>query len=96
MMRSNENDFRANITNGGTMNKYEPRECDIALASNVMDAIGLDFAGIDVMFDADGNPVFCEANSNAHFKNLYDLTGINVAENMLEYIKSHTDMQNYI
>jgi len=85
MTRSNDHDFRANITNGGSMGDYEPREEDLTMAVSVMRALGLDFAGIDIMFDREGNPVFCEANSNAHFKNLYDLTGINAAENILDY-----------
>ena len=49
--------------------------------------IELDFAGIDILFGENDEPVFCEANSNAHFKNLYDLTGVNTAEFIVEYIK---------
>ena len=87
MMRSNDNDYRANLTNGGVMTRYEPKEAELLVARKAMELLSLDFAGIDIMFDSEGNPIFCEANSNAHFKNLYDLTGINVAEEMLEYIK---------
>ena len=86
MMRSNENDFRANITNGGKMSEYKPTDEDLALARNVMKCLKLDFAGIDIMHDKSGRTVFLEANSNAHFKNIYDLTGINAAEKMIEYI----------
>ena len=86
MMRSNENDFRANITNGGKMSEYKPTDEDLTLARNVMKCLKLDFAGIDIMHDKSGRAVFLEANSNAHFKNIYDLTGINAAEKMIEYI----------
>ena len=86
MMRSNENDFRANITNGGKMSEYKPTDEDLSLARNVMKYLKLDFAGIDIMHDKSGRAVFLEANSNAHFKNIYDLTGINAAEKMIEYI----------
>ena len=86
MMRSNENDFRANITNGGKMSEYKPTDEDLILARNVMKCLKLDFAGIDIMHDKSGRTVFLEANSNAHFKNIYDLTGINAAEKMIEYI----------
>ena len=86
MMRSNENDFRANITNGGKMSEYKPTDEDLILARNVMKCLKLDFAGIDIMHDKSGRAVFLEANSNAHFKNIYDLTGINAAEKMIEYI----------
>ena len=86
MMRSNENDFRTNITNGGKMSEYKPTDEDLSLARNVMKCLKLDFAGIDIMHDKSGRAVFLEANSNAHFKNIYDLTGINAAEKMIEYI----------
>ena len=86
MMRSNDNDFRANITNGGKMSEYKPTDEDLSLARNVMKCLKLDFAGIDIMHDKSGRAVFLEANSNAHFKNIYDLTGINAAEKMIEYI----------
>ena len=86
MMRSNDNDFRANITNGGKMSEYKPTDEDLSLARNVMKCLKLDFAGIDIMHDKSGRVVFLEANSNAHFKNIYDLTGVNAAEKMIEYI----------
>ena len=86
MMRSNDNDFRANITNGGKMSEYKPTDEDLSLARSVMKCLKLDFAGIDIMHDKSGRTVFLEANSNAHFKNIYDLTGINAAEKMIEYI----------
>ena len=91
MMRSNENDFRANITNGGKMSEYKPTDEDLSLARNVMKCLKLDFAGIDIMHDKSGRAVFLEANSNAHFKNIYDLTGINAAEKMIEYIVGKTE-----
>lgn len=86
MERYNESDFRANVTNGGKMKPYSPtkEECDIALKA--CRALGLDFAGVDLLFGKDG-PLLCEVNSNAHIKNILDCTGINVAEEIFEYIK---------
>lgn len=94
MMRSNDSDFRSNLTNGGVMEKYEPTEEDLALAKDVMNCLWLDFAGIDIMHDSDGKPIFCEANSNAHFKNLYDLTGVNTAEYIIDYILDEISSDN--
>ena len=86
---SEKGDFRANITNGGSMKKYEPskRECELAICT--VKSLGLDFAGVDLLFsngeqkEAD---VVCEVNSNAHFKNIFTCTGVNVAECIMEYI----------
>lgn len=85
MLRYNDHDFRANITNGGSMKKYSPttEECEIAVKA--VKALGLDFAGVDILF-SDRGPMVVEVNSNAHFKNIFDCTGINVAEYITEYI----------
>lgn len=86
MERSNENDFRANVTNGGKMKPYTPtsEECDIAIRA--CKALGLDFGGVDLLFGPEG-PLLCEVNSNAHIKNILDCTGINVADAIFSYIK---------
>ena len=88
MLRENRNDFRANITNGGTATDYTaavtPAQAEMAVEA--CRALGLDFAGVDILFGPGEEPVLCEVNSNAHFKNLYDCTGVNAAEAILEYI----------
>lgn len=87
MRRYSDNDFRANITNGGHMEGYEPEETACLLAVQACQAVGCDFAGVDLLFQEDGFLV-CEVNSNAHFKNLYDCTGIDTADYIMEYISS--------
>ena len=88
MKRENKDDFRANITNGGTMEKYRPTEEQGSMALTVCRELGLDFAGVDIMFGKSGEPLLCEVNSNAHFKNIFDCTGVNVAEKIIDYILS--------
>ena len=51
-----------------------------------MRPLGLDFAGVDILFGEEEEPILCEVNSNAHFKNIYDCTGINVADAIISYI----------
>ncbi|HLR52834.1 MAG TPA: RimK family alpha-L-glutamate ligase [Candidatus Avamphibacillus sp.] len=85
MLRTSEEDFRANITSGGKMSTYEPTEEEKQLAIAGTKAIGADFAGVDLLFGEDG-PVICEINSNAHIRNLYEATNINVADDMIDYI----------
>lgn len=79
-------DFRANITNGGHMKPYEPTELEKELAIESTKALGLDFAGVDLLFGEDGTALVCEVNSNAHFRNIYDCTGVNVADSIMDYI----------
>lgn len=85
MLRYNDNDFRANITNGGSMEKYEPTQEEVKMAVDTCKALNLDFGGVDILFGEDG-PILCEVNSNAHFKNIFDCTGENVADYIIEYI----------
>ena len=86
MMRVSETDFRANVTNGGVMRSYQPsREfCELAIAASKH--IGADFSGVDLLFGQDGKPLLCEVNSNAHIKNIYDCTGIDVTEAIFDHI----------
>lgn len=86
MERINEDDFRANVTNGGKMKKYEPPEEQIDMALKVCQQLKLDFAGVDIMFGENNEPILCEVNSNAHFKNIFDCTGVNVAEAIIQHI----------
>ncbi|HAV01576.1 MAG TPA: RimK family alpha-L-glutamate ligase, partial [Lachnospiraceae bacterium] len=85
MLRSNDSDFRANITNGGKMEPYTPSSEEAGLAVSVCRALGLCFAGVDILFSKDG-PVLCEVNSNAHFKNISDCTGVDVASFIIGHI----------
>ena len=85
MHRINPADFRANITNGGSMEPYQPNAAQTAMAKRVMEALNLDFAGVDLLFGEQEEPVLCEVNSNAHFVNIWKCTGVNTAEAIIEY-----------
>lgn len=85
MHRYNQNDFRANITNGGSMEAYEPDAAQLNMARQVMKTLRLDFAGVDLLFGEHGEPVLCEVNSNAHFVNIWKCTGVNAAEAIVGY-----------
>lgn len=85
MLRENDNDFRSNISSGGHGSIYEPSKEFIDLALKATKALGLDFAGVDVMFGKDG-PIVCEVNSNPQFASTLKATGINLADYIADYI----------
>ena len=85
MLRVNKQDFRSNISSGGHGEKYEPSQDFIDLAISACKALGLDFAGVDVMFAKDG-PIICEVNSNPQFASTLKYTGINLADYIADYI----------
>ena len=85
MERYNENDFRSNITNGGSMRKINISKEIEKAAIDACAAIGLDFAGVDVLFGKDF-PIVCEVNSNPHFKSSLECTGVDMSEEIFDYI----------
>lgn len=85
MMRTNEEDFRANISNGGNGRAYEPTEEEIDLAKRCMEILHLDFAGVDIL-QSDEGPLVCEVNSNPQFVSTYECTGVDLGVEIMEYI----------
>jgi len=89
IFRYSENgDYRANLTNGGSMKPYNPSDDEIKLALDACKLLKLDFAGVDILFGENG-PILCEINSNAHFINLDYETGSDTAEAIIKYILSN-------
>ncbi|NLO85907.1 MAG: RimK family alpha-L-glutamate ligase [Clostridiales bacterium] len=85
LRKSSDGDFRSNLTRGGTMAPYTPTEQEADLAVKSAQTLGLDFAGVDMLFGKDG-PIVCEINSNAHFKTTLECTGINIAAEIMRHI----------
>lgn len=73
--RFNSDDFRSNVTNGGTMTSIIPDKQTIETAIKACEALGLTFGGVDIL----DNGMVCEVNSNAHIINIMNSTGIDIA-----------------
>lgn len=86
MERRNPNDFRANITNGGSSIPYSITPEQEKMAVTAAHALGLDFAGVDLMFLENDAPILCEVNSNAQFIGLQEATGIDITDAIFEHI----------
>lgn len=86
MYRHSEIDFRANITNGGTAEIVTLTDPQANLAIEAAKAVGAEFAGVDLLFGPNDEPLVCEVNAAAHIRNIYNVTGINVADAMIQYI----------
>lgn len=85
MKRKNGSDFRANISNGGTMEDYKPTQEEIDIALKCAQSVGCDFCGVDIL-QSNRGPLVCEINSNAHLINIYKCTGVNVGKLILQCI----------
>ncbi len=86
MLRENPNDFRSNITNGGSGKAYTPKPEYISLAEEASRALNLDFAGVDVMFGPNDEPIICEVNSNPQFASTKDATGVDLSEYIADHV----------
>ena len=85
LRRSTDGDFRSNLTRGGAMERYTPSPAEEALAIRATELLGLEFAGVDILFGNKG-PILCEVNSNAHFKTTLECTGVNMALEIMRHI----------
>ncbi|MFB5282225.1 RimK family alpha-L-glutamate ligase [Peribacillus sp. Hz7] len=92
MKRTSKHDFRANMTNGGQSAPYTPTEAEAELAITAARILDVDFAGVDLLYGEDG-PLLCEVNSNSHLLNIYECTGINIADAMFDYMIQRTSNQ---
>lgn len=81
--RENHNDFRSNVTNGGSMTIYSPTEYEKNLALKACRHLGLTFGGVDIL----SNGTVCEVNSNAHIINIMNTNNIDIAPIIFDEIR---------
>lgn len=82
---STDGDFRSNVSLGGSTQAFIPDSSMARLAVSAADAMGLLFAGVDIMMDGD-TPIVTEVNSNPHFRSALDATGIDFADAIMDAI----------
>ena len=83
--RSDGEDFRANLRQGGSAEPYTPTEEEVALALRCCRELGLCFGGIDFLHTNEGVMV-CEVNSNAHLAGIIACTGVDVADEIVSWV----------
>ena len=86
MRQSTDEDFRANITRGGEGIPYQIDDEIEWLGGESARLLGLDIAGVDLLFDGDGYSI-CEVNSSPGFEGMDKYCKTNVAEQIVTYVK---------
>ena len=86
MERRNVNDFRSNIAQGGSGYKIQLQKEFAQVAQECAKILGLDYCGVDLLYDKDNKPCVCEVNSNAFFDGIESTTGFNVAKCYAQHI----------
>ena len=84
--RSNPEDFRYNVSAGGSAESFDDPVYD-ELAVRVAESVGLKITGIDLLPAEDGTPYVLEANCFPGYKALMDVTGIPIHEKIADYFQ---------
>ena len=85
-IRKNGGDFRSNFGTTAGSEKLENPEKYISFASKIAEKLDIEYAGIDLLDDDNGDIVMCEINSNAFFEEFEKTTGLNVAKAFAEMV----------
>jgi gamma-F420-2:alpha-L-glutamate ligase len=81
-----DGDFRANISQGGTAELFEITDEVDYLARETARVLGLQIAGVDLLFDREGYKI-CEANSSPGFEGMDQYCGQDIAQRIVDFIK---------
>lgn len=91
MMRAaQKGEFRSNIELGGVGKPVQITDEEEAIAVRSVQALDLNYAGVDVMRSKAG-PLVLEVNSNPGFKALEKSTGVNIAKALVEYAVEYAE-----
>lgn len=86
IVRSNKNDFRSNVAQGGDATAIDLKENFKKVAERCALVLGLDYCGVDLLYGDDDEPIVCEVNSNAFIGGIEGATGFNVAKAYAEHV----------
>lgn len=86
MTRTGKNSFKANLSQGGSGQKVNLSNEDKQLCVNSAHAVGLRFAGVDIMKDKDGKSYCIEVNGNPGIKSI-EITGVNWFVNLVQFLE---------
>ncbi|WP_374723182.1 ATP-grasp domain-containing protein [Peribacillus tepidiphilus] len=86
ILRESNHDFRANISLGGSSRVYHLSEKEKELVHKIIACLEIDYAGIDFIFDENGNLLLNEIEDVVGSRSLFLNTDINIYEIVLHYI----------
>lgn len=87
VMRSSSKDFRANHSLGGNACVCEPSDDVVKIVEKVCQRLRPDFVGVDFVF-SDGRPVLNEIEDPVGTRMLYELTDLDPADLLMEFVYS--------
>jgi RimK family alpha-L-glutamate ligase len=79
------NSYKANFSAGGDVAPFKMNPAIEWLAVESVSLLGLDIAGVDILFNGDSYSI-CEVNSSPGFEGFEKATGINVPNEIYQYL----------
>ena len=93
-VRFNTADFRSNYGCTASAKKAENTGKYFAFAEKIAKKLKIEYAGIDLLFGYNNEPILCEINSNAFFEEFEKVTKINVAKLYAEMVIKKVEKEN--
>lgn len=81
-------DFKSNYSTGWSVSAHVASEIEELIASQAANVIWLDIAWIDLLFDKNNGYKICEVNASPGFKWLEEASGVDIAAEIISYIKN--------
>lgn len=88
MRRHNVNDWRTNASRGADCRAWEATESEKEMALRSASATFSTIAGVDLLYDLDGNPYIIEVNGVPGWQRIAKATGVNIAARIISLIES--------
>ena len=88
--RSVDGEFRSNLHQGGEAHEVQLTDEERVTARAATKALGLDFAGVDIL-RSDRGPLVLEVNSSPGIQGVETASGVDVAGMMIEHVEKKLD-----
>ncbi|AOM82344.1 ATP-grasp domain-containing protein [Salisediminibacterium beveridgei] len=86
VLRRSQTDFRANLSAGGSSSLFHLNDNQLSLIQSIIDAIQLDYVGLDFLLTEDGDLLFNEMEDAVGSRSLYMCSDINIADMVMDYL----------
>ena len=90
MCRRSAHDFRTNVARQGVATPHTPNALETEFALRAANAVGTHFAGIDMLYDRDGQPYVIEVNAVPGWSAFARVNQVDVAATYLQFLAQHS------